>query len=216
MALKSIEAYMEELRRFQAAATSAPTEAATTAVDPPAEPSEPTAAPDEPTAEAVIAVEETEPMSTQAAGCIPAAEFRREYWNPTEAETGTGFLQIRVSSGREALPIADARVIVSRPEDQNNPNQLVLTTDSDGMTTYIALPTVDRSLSQAPGVPLPFSAYSIRTEAPDQLTVVNLHVPIFDGVSSIQRVNMVAPEGQYAGDGVIIFDEQTAMRLRED
>lgn len=220
---KTIEAYIEEMRRFHAAATPPPIDEpfVSPAVEaPPADvpvidPADDPTVDDTPDGPVVLPPLNQPPTPTVPV-YIPAKDFRREYWNPTAAETGTGFLQIRVSSGRDALPIEGARVVVSRPEETDNGNRLVLVTDVDGMTSFIALPTVDKSLSQSPGVKEPFSTYSIRTEAPDQLTVINLHVPIFDGVSSIQRVDMVAPEENYSGDGLVIFDEQVVPRLNEE
>jgi len=91
----------------------------------------------------------------------------------------------------------------------------VMFTDTDGMTPFIALPTIDKSLSQSPENPHPFSVYNIRTEAPKWLTVVNLQVPIFDGISSVQQVGMVGPEEDYTGDGVMTFDESPTNRLSE-
>ena len=200
---KSIEAYIEELRRFQAAATPAPSPQPTPIAlqsesesqpEPEPQPTPPSAPP-------------TEPID------IPANEFRRDMWNPTPEESGTGFLQIRVTTGRGALPIEGARVVVARPDEYQNPNRLVMETDADGSTPFIALPTVDKSLSQRPSLTRPFSTYDIRTEAPNQLTVINLHVPIFDEVSSIQRVDMVGPEENYSGDGIVIFDDTAISRI---
>lgn len=191
--LKSIEAYIEELRRFQAAATPPPQPT------PPPEP-EPETQPAPPPTPA-------EPID------VAANEFRREMWEPAPEEIGTGFLQIRATTGRGTLPIVGARVVISRPEEYRNPYRLVMITDEDGMTPFVSLPTVDKSLSQQPSVTRPFSAYDIRTEAPNQLTVVNLHVPIFDGISSIQRVDMVGPEENYTGDGIVLFDDVTMPRI---
>ncbi len=227
---KTVEAYIEEMRRFKAASTPPPVEEPFMPSVPEEPPMEISIAPtsqetaDEPTTQNTAPEEPIYIVETPASPTavepdpvyIPAGDFRREYWNPTDAETGTGFLQVRVSSGRDALPIKDARVVVSRPEGSGNGNRLVLITDADGMTAFIALPTVDKALSQSPGVTEPFSTYSIRTEAPDQLTVINLHVPIFDGVSSIQRVDMVGPEENYSGDGLVIFDERVVPRLNEE
>lgn len=216
---KTIEQYIEELRRFKAAAIPAPREAPFAPIDTAdtvevtiatADETDPPETADTPEETATVDEANVDPVY------ILAKDFRREYWNPTDAETGTGFLQVRVSSGRDALPIAGARVVVSRPESAGNGNRLVLTTNVDGMTSFIALPTVDKALSQSPAATDPFSTYSIRTEAPDQLTVIHLHVPIFDGVSSIQRVDMVGPEENYSGDGVILFNEQSPRRLSEE
>ena len=198
---KSIDDYIEELRRYQAS-------------------SKPAAAPEpQPNLQPEPTVSEqpqpTPPPATDEPVYIPANEFRRDLWNPSPEESGTGFLQIRASTGRGAIPIAGARVIVSRPDEYRNANRLVMTTDADGMTPFVSLPTVDKALSQQPGNLRPFSAYDIRTEAPDQLTVVNLRVPIFDGISSIQRVDMVGPEENYSGDGIVIFDDTQIPRIDE-
>ncbi len=226
---KTIEAYIEELRRFQAAATPAAQSKPEPALRPQPTPRpEPMPLPEPPPAPtpppAPNPLPQPQPMAPTPMPPIPPAqpgepvyipanEFRREQWNPTPEETGTGFLQIRVTSGRNAIPIAGARVIVSRPDEYANPNRLVMVSDIDGMTPFVSLPTVDKALSQVPGNIRPFSTYDIRTEAPQQLTVVNLHVPIFDEISSIQRVDMVGPEENYSGDGIVVFDDTNMPRI---
>ena len=105
----------------------------------------------------------------------------------------TGFLKTRVTVAREALPLKNAKVSVTKEFLEGRHTYAVLYTDQSGKTEAIALPAPSKHISEEPeenGV-RGFSSYDIRVEAPGYVTVDNIDVPVFEDIVSVQPVTMV-------------------------
>lgn len=113
--------------------------------------------------------------------------------NQTEQMTATdrGGLVVMVTTAGGTRPIMDAHVIVSKREGKNEEILRTLTTNANGRTFVIELPTPPKSNSMSPGMPLPYSIYNIRVDFPGYYTVENIDVPIFPGIIAVQPVNLV-------------------------
>jgi len=105
--------------------------------------------------------------------------------------SGTGFLKVRVSAAREALPIENALVYISQSDDDNNGVIYSLRTNNSGETETVSLGAPPASTGQAPGGRRPFSLYNVEVSKPGYYTVVGTNVPIFDGVVSVLPISFV-------------------------
>lgn len=106
-----------------------------------------------------------------------------------------GYLQVVVSSADQAIPTFGASVIVSKTVGEGEEILYSFMTDENGETPVFELPTVDAKMSQSPDLSndghRPYAVYNVSTYAIDYFQVKNLNVPIFSGITSIQRVNMI-------------------------
>ena len=105
------------------------------------------------------------------------------------APTGRGFLQVRVSTARDALPVQDASVVVSyRTPDGEGEGQALYSaiTDRSGLTPVLSLPAPDPALADKPGLGTPYLEYRVRVSAPRFLTQIFEGVPVFGGVTTVQ------------------------------
>lgn len=123
---------------------------------------------------------------------------------PTEKRpselTDIGRLQVRVSTENEAVPIVGAIVTVTN--DRGELMRLV-TTNENGLTDIIELPTKDRALSLTPGNIAPYAVYTIDVTADGYFQKRFTDLPIYGGVTAIQSVAMIPlPE---AGDDDIVL-----------
>ena len=75
--------------------------------------------------------------------------------------TGVGYLVVKVSTARGAIPLENASVNIRGAEAVNSGIILSQTTDSSGQTERIALPAPPRILSESPGYPLPYALYDV-------------------------------------------------------
>ena len=112
-----------------------------------------------------------------------------------------GYLIVNVVTARGAIPLSGAAVTVYDTSADGNPIMTVVYTDSSGKTERIALPAPARSLSTQPGNVKPFATYLIQIEKEGYYTVTNNGVPIFEGVTSIQPVEMM-PLSEYDSDSI--------------
>ncbi len=121
------------------------------------------------------------------------------------ADAGTGRLIFRVTTGKGAIPLPGARVMLwdRRPElgtDRGN-TRAVLMTDRDGKTEAISLPAPAKSLSMAPsanGAPAPFACYDAEVLLEGYYTMSYVCIPVFDGITSIQPADLIPlPENGY-------------------
>lgn len=104
---------------------------------------------------------------------------------------GRGYLTFEVfnnSPVRGRVPVPNAKITVSKALGDNYYISKMLTTDANGETAPISLPTVSRSLSLQPGESRVFSTYQVSVEAPGFQKKDIYDVQIFDGVTSVQRV----------------------------
>ena len=105
-----------------------------------------------------------------------------------------GKLTVKVSSALGAIPIKDALVFISSYVQNGieNNEMLSLRTDADGLIKSLELPAPAKSLSLSPGdSSLPYSEYVLTVKKDGYKTAELVGIPIFDGITSIQNVNLV-------------------------
>lgn len=118
----------------------------------------------------------------------------------------TGYLQVFLSSAREATPIPGAIVTVTRVNGGGEELYAHTTTDRDGLTEVIALPAVDSALTMEPGIPSPYTSYNIQAAAPGYFRVLNVNAPIYGGNTAVQPVQMIPiPEFELSPQDLVFF-----------
>ena len=101
-----------------------------------------------------------------------------------------GYLRIYAFTGGGAEPIVGARVIVTRPDEDYQTIYANLTTDEDGFTPVISLPSVDPALSMRPSTVQPYVAYTIRVTADGFQPIEHRNVPVYGNNYVTQPVAM--------------------------
>lgn len=110
---------------------------------------------------------------------------------PPEVADFVGFLRVFAFTGGGAEPISDARVIVTRPDGNQQTIFANLTTDRDGFTPVIPLPSVDPALTLQPGNAQPYVTYSVRVTADGFQPVEHRNIPVYGDNYVTQPVAMV-------------------------
>lgn len=113
--------------------------------------------------------------------------------NGQNIETGVpkGYLRVKVSTARGAVPIAGARVALRGTTPETSGIIALLTTDSGGLTETIALDAPDPSLSEAPNAEKPFAEYDLEISAEGYGTQFYYGIPIFAAITSVQDAELV-------------------------
>lgn len=122
-----------------------------------------------------------------------------------EKNPNIGFFVASVRTANGALPVENAMVTIynSSPLDENgaptlNDTDLLysLRTDNSGRTEKIALETKSKDLSTVPGNEEPYFTYNVAVSANGFYDSEFIDVPIFQGITSIQTVNLM-PVSEY-------------------
>ena len=111
---------------------------------------------------------------------------------------GSGRLIFRVATARGAIPLEGAQITVwpniSEPgQDGRGQAVAVLYSDRDGKTEALTLPAPPRtdSLEPSPNGQLPFANYDAAVYLPGYYAPEYTRIPIFDGITSIQTVDLI-------------------------
>lgn len=118
---------------------------------------------------------------------------------------GTLFFQVWGPQG--AFPIANATVTLTKDLGDGQQFSFTALTDENGKTTPLSLPAPSRTLSQKPGSGNVFSVYQAKVSAPGYLPISIHNLPVFDGVTTIQPVNLSPDFGQTSLVSEIIDDK---------
>ncbi len=140
-----------------------------------------------------------------------AGRIEPTYLNVNDFESknqGKGTLKVQAFSGREAFPIVNARVVVSKDFENGSHIFFDDLTDTSGIVENMMLSSPRKDVAQRDNSILPYSTYSIRVTHPYFITTVYESVPVFDGIASIQPVNMVPRTGTPTDDREIVYTEQ--------
>ena len=109
-----------------------------------------------------------------------------------------GRLLVSVTTALGALPVEGAQVLIygARKEDGERDILYSLRTDASGQTPRVLLPTVPEALSESPGQTAPYATYSIAVRRAGYYYTEENQVPIFEGITSIQPVDLI-PLAEY-------------------
>ena len=103
----------------------------------------------------------------------------------------TGYLIVKVSTARGAIPLADAAVNIRGGSKNNSGVLFSLSTDSDGRTPKVSLPTPELYYSESPNNPIPYALYNIEVFKDGYVPTYFNNVPIFPSVISVQPAVML-------------------------
>lgn len=140
----------------------------------------------------------------------PPQEALRPQNNEPVQQTGEGRLVAVVSTIRGLYPVPNAKVTVFTGDYQNMDILDTAVTDQSGKSKAFLLPTPDKNLSLASGeTALPYASYNMLVEADGYLDNIHINIPVFSGVTSLQRSNMMLRETAGADKNPQIFDESS-------
>jgi hypothetical protein len=111
--------------------------------------------------------------------------------NSYPTEPAEGYLVVKVSTARGAIPLEGAAVNIRGGDAVSSGVLYSLRTDRDGQTPRVALSTPDFSESQTPNGEIPYALYHIDVFKEGYLPLFFHNVPIFPRVISIQPAVMV-------------------------
>ena len=108
---------------------------------------------------------------------------------------GTGYVIVSVGGAGGAIPLSDAivRIFEYSPDSSSKNGKLIATlkTDRSGKSEKISLPAPPRSSSLYPSGEKSYSTYNIDAYLEGYYPEQYINVPIFDGVTAIQNINLI-------------------------
>ena len=119
-----------------------------------------------------------------------------------------GTLIFQVTGGQGAFPVAGATVTITKPLDERLGISVTVTTDESGKTPPLSLPAPSRELSQSPNNGIVFATYQAEISAPNHVTTKIRDLPVFDGITTIQPVNLSPDFGQNTPETEEIEDKE--------
>ena len=128
-------------------------------------------------------------------------------------DSGKGYLTVRVSTARGAIPLENADVTVRKSEQSDSGVLYRVRTDVNGMTPKLSLDAPPRASSESPGGARPYAIYNIEVSNGGYYTQFYENVPVFDGVSAIQTAELIpleknGVEGNVAYNGLRFFENE--------
>ena len=132
----------------------------------------------------------------------------------TAAAPEKGRLSANVTSVANIYPVRGARVTVftGSPDSMTVLDSAV--TDESGKTRVFLLDAPPKSLSMSSGAPaLPYTLYNLRVSADGFLDNIHLNIPVFSGITSVQRSDMLPKAVAGGRTDPIIFNEFSSFEL---
>lgn len=103
-----------------------------------------------------------------------------------------GSVQFRTYTARNALPVAGAKIVVTKVIGGETHTFYTLTTDVSGQTEEVILPAPPVALSQKPDSGIqPYALYDADITAEGYRPVGVRSLPVFEGILSVQRAAMI-------------------------
>jgi len=115
--------------------------------------------------------------------------------NNDSTTMGYGYMIVRVTTARGAIPLSGAQVFVQNYFSDDTVGKgdviAVYTTGASGLTQKFSLPAPPRALSMSPGNGKSYSTYNLTVSADGYSRRSYVNVPVFEGITSIQNVDMI-------------------------
>ncbi len=135
--------------------------------------------------------------------------------------TGQGKLVFQITTAGGAIPLEGAEITLrnSRSASDGNGGEViaVLHSGGDGKSEVLTLPAPAKILSMEPardGAPVPYALYNADVKLRGFYDQSYIRIPVFDGITSIQRASLIPlPENGFEGgvrpDGEKFFEGES-------
>lgn len=131
-----------------------------------------------------------------------------------DASDTNGRLVAIVTALSYLYPVPNARVTIFTGPYENMQIVATDTTNESGRTKIFELPAPSRELSMQSGsTEQPYSLYNMLIEADGFVSNLHLNIPVFRGVTSLQRSNLLPVSAAGNIDGPIIYNEYSSFNL---
>lgn len=143
----------------------------------------------------------------------PSQTLPLESIPPQTSKTSYGFLKVITRTASEAMPLSNVTVTVSVIVDGESRLFYTTTTNESGETERIPLPAPVQKLEQQPNeIPL-FQSYDVSIHYPGYFRMESRSVPIFAGITSLQKFAMIPlPQFSDATTQTIIYENTEPKR----
>jgi hypothetical protein len=130
---------------------------------------------------------------------------------------GYGYMIVRVTTARGAIPLEGAVVTVSDylgEENADRGNAIVTDkTNASGLTDRFMLPAPPKELSMSPGNGKSYMTYNITVTKDGYYQQNYINAPVFEGITAIQNADMIPlPENgqtdRFDPNGNIFFESE--------
>lgn len=118
--------------------------------------------------------------------------------NPVDGMTGRGRLVFQITTAGGAIPLEGAEITLqgTHPATEGGGGQVlaVLYSNRDGKSDPVTLPAPEKTLSLEPArdsASLPYALYDAEVRLSGFYLQSYLRIPVFDGITSIQRVSLI-------------------------
>ena len=134
----------------------------------------------------------SQPPSTPAPAPRPPVGDR-----PDAPMTGQGKLVFQITTAGGAIPLEGAEITLRQsrsPVDAGGDVLAVLLSGRDGKTEAVPLPAPARGFSLEPardGAPVPYALYNADVTMEGFYSQSYIRIPVFDGITSIQRASLI-------------------------
>lgn len=130
---------------------------------------------------------------------------------------GYGYMIVRVTTARGAIPLEGAVVTVSDYLGEENAERgnaiATYKTNASGLTDRFMLPAPPKALSMSPGNGKSYLTYNIAVAKDGYYQQNYINAPVFEGITSIQNADMIPipDNGQtdrFDPDGNIFYESE--------
>ena len=127
--------------------------------------------------------------------------------NPVNSEHG--FLKVEVRTGENGIPVSGAAVSVTKKNGKEEDIMFTGITDESGSVPIIELPAPPMGTDNTPESFEHYETYMVSAYSNGFYREVSENVPIFSGITSIQRFNLIPEPFNYDDMGRSIVIENT-------
>ena len=121
----------------------------------------------------------------------PSSAIKEEYEQFQLENPASGTIKTQVFTARGAYPVEQAQVDLYKVFPEGDYLIIRQYTDRSGQVDPVTVPVYQRSLSESPGDSTPYVSYRIAVTHPGFADAVIEQVPVFEGVTSLQSVNLI-------------------------
>ena len=114
-----------------------------------------------------------------------------------QSNENIGYLRVRVSTARGAIPLENATVSIRGASQEDSGILYSFESDANGLTPTIPLPAPDRALSQSPQNEIFYSLWSIDVYREGFFPARYINVAVYSGVTTIQSAELVPIPEQF-------------------